>query len=65
MHKTVTLDRIVQTLEDTAGTLLDPGICIACGEDQDGCEGDAENYECNGCGKNKVFGVSGLLMHLL
>jgi hypothetical protein len=43
--------------------LDNPGFCIACGEEADGCEPDARNYECESCGAHKVFGASELLMH--
>jgi hypothetical protein len=34
------------------------GICLACGEIQwGGCEPDARNYECESCGKNRVYGL--------
>tara|TARA_R100000664_G_scaffold23097_1_gene32669 strand:- start:1190 stop:1390 length:201 start_codon:yes stop_codon:yes gene_type:complete len=38
------------------------GICTACGYEQDGCEPDAENYECEDCGERKVQGVENLLL---
>ena len=42
--------------------LENPGFCIACGADADGCEPDARNYECEICGENKVFGASELML---
>lgn len=33
------------------------GICLSCGEIQDGCEPDARNYECECCGGKNVFGL--------
>lgn len=33
------------------------GICVACGNVQEGCEPDAREYECEECGKPKVYGV--------
>ena len=32
------------------------GLCSACGNIQEGCEPDAENYECEVCGKKAVSG---------
>ena len=32
------------------------GWCLACGESQSGCEPDARKYECESCGKPKVYG---------
>lgn len=38
------------------------GFCIACGEMQEGVEPDARRYECEGCGKNKVYGAEEILL---
>jgi hypothetical protein len=38
------------------------GFCTACGEEQYGCEPDAREYECECCGKRKVFGVEELVL---
>jgi hypothetical protein len=38
------------------------GFCLACGEEQDGCEPDARQYECDLCGERKVYGIEELLM---
>lgn len=38
------------------------GICLSCGEERDCCEPDAANYECENCGKNRVFGMENLLI---
>ena len=35
-----------------------------CGDYHDGCEPDAENYPCYGCGKKKVFAAEALLMRV-
>jgi hypothetical protein len=32
------------------------GICLACGENKDTCEGDAQSYKCDVCGAFKVMG---------
>ena len=39
-----------------------PGFCLACGEEADGCEPDARQYECEACGERKVYGIEELLM---
>jgi hypothetical protein len=39
-----------------------PGFCLACGEEADGCEPDARQYECESCGERKVYGIEELLM---
>ena len=38
------------------------GICISCGDEQYGVEPDARKYECESCGKPKVYGAQELLM---
>lgn len=39
-----------------------PGFCLACGEEADGCEPDAQKYECEYCGEREVYGASEVLM---
>jgi hypothetical protein len=62
IHKTVTLDRVMQAVQAQRSTLDNPGFCIACGEDADGCEPDARKYPCELCGKRAVYGAEELLM---
>lgn len=38
------------------------GFCLACGESQSGVEPDAQRYECESCGKNKVYGAEELIL---
>ena len=38
------------------------GLCISCGAERDSCEPDVQEYECEECGKRKVYGVPELLM---
>lgn len=38
------------------------GFCLACNNVQSGCEPDARNYECEACGKRKVFGAAELVL---
>ena len=33
------------------------GICLECGEIDEGVEPDAENYQCNSCSKHAVCGI--------
>jgi hypothetical protein len=63
IHKSVTFKRVMRAVEAEMTGLDNPGFCIACGEEADGCEPDARNYECESCGAHKVFGASELLMH--
>jgi hypothetical protein len=38
------------------------GFCVACGSEQSCCEPDAERYECEGCGQDKVYGAEQILL---
>jgi hypothetical protein len=40
----------------------DGGICLSCGEHADGCEPDAERYECEACGEHAVYGIEQALI---
>jgi len=64
MHPSITSERVCEAVEREMTGLDNPGFCIACGEEADGCEPDARNYECECCGAHKVFGASELLMYL-
>jgi len=46
----------IEQLKEADDTMS--GFCIACGEEQDGCEPDAANYECECCGERQVFGAA-------
>lgn len=39
------------------------GFCLACAEDTQGIEPDAEQYTCPHCGAAKLYGAEALLMH--
>jgi hypothetical protein len=38
------------------------GMCIACRNEQSGCEPDARRYECEACGEKEVYGPHEFLM---
>jgi hypothetical protein len=56
------LDRVMEAVEESMTGLSNPGFCLACGAEHDGCEPDARNYECEECGERKVFGAEEILM---
>jgi hypothetical protein len=64
MHESITVDRVMDAVEGSMFGLENPGFCTSCGEDADGCEPDARNYECDCCGERTVFGAEELLMSL-
>jgi hypothetical protein len=43
-------------------SLDNPGICLRCGEEAEGCEPDAENYKCESCGEKQVYGAQQALI---
>ena len=47
---------------DATFGLGNPGYCLDCGTEADGCEPDARNYTCEACGKNEVYGLEECLM---
>lgn len=65
MHKSLTAERIMEAVERRMNSLDNPGFCIKCGKEQDGCEPDAREYECESCGTNTVYGADELLMELV
>jgi predicted amidophosphoribosyltransferase len=64
LHESLTEERVCAAVENGMFGLENPGFCIACGADADGCEPDAENYHCEDCGENQVFGAEQILFML-
>jgi len=62
IHPSITAERVTEACERALTTLDNPGFCIACGEEADGCEPDAREYECESCGERKVYGAEELAM---
>jgi len=64
IHPSINLDRITEACESSMTSLDNPGFCVACGEDAEGVEPDAERYECEVCGAKAVYGAEQLLLML-
>jgi len=62
LHSSITEERIIAAVKSGWFGLENPGICRACGEDQGGCEPDAENYRCESCDEREVFGAEELMV---
>tara|TARA_R110000744_G_scaffold56359_12_gene118932 strand:+ start:1117 stop:1329 length:213 start_codon:yes stop_codon:yes gene_type:complete len=62
IHDSITSDRVCEAVESQTFGLENPGFCIECGADHDGCEPDAEKYECYDCGAMAVYGAEQLLL---
>lgn len=62
MHKSITTDRVADAVKRELYGLDNPGFCLACGQEQEGCEPDARKYECESCGERQVYGAAELLI---
>lgn len=62
IHPTITESRVLDACDRASRTLDNPGFCLSCGEDAEGCEPDAERYECECCGKRMVYGAEQVLL---
>lgn len=63
-HPSVTVERVAELVKRQIGSLENPGICFHCGEEADGCEPDAREYECEACGAEQVYGAEEALIML-
>jgi hypothetical protein len=65
LHPRLTTDVIIEAAERQQVTLDNPGFCIACGNEQEGCEPDARKHKCEACGERQVYGAAELLMMVM
>lgn len=56
--------QILEAAERQMITLDNPGFCLSCGQEADGCEPDARGYWCDACGEKEVYGAEELLLML-
>ena len=61
IHPSITPERVMDAVKRRETDLENPGFCLACGEEQEGCEPDARNYQCESCGEYQVFGAEEIL----
>lgn len=64
LHHSITLERILPLAESQMFGTANPGVCLACGAERDGCEPDAREYECYECDESKVYGAEEIMMML-
>ena len=64
LHPSITTDRVLDATKREMFGLDNPGFCIECGSEQEGCEPDARNYVCECCGKRAVYGAAEILMEM-
>jgi len=62
MHLSITADRVGEAVERELTTLDNPGFCLHCGAEADGCEPDARQYQCESCGEAAVYGAAEILI---
>lgn len=63
-HKSLTDEVVLGAQKRRETTLDNPGFCLVCGIEAEGCEPDAHNYEYESCGAKQVFGVEELVMEI-
>jgi hypothetical protein len=63
-HKGLMDEVIMDAVRRQHFTLDNPGFCLICGAEASGVEPDAENYECEACGSDQVFGAEQLLFEI-
>lgn len=63
-HASLTRDAILDAVARRFTTLDNPGFCLICGCYHEGIEPDAQNYPCEACGAEQVFGAEELMLEL-
>ena len=64
-HPSITEARVLEACQRHMTSLDDPGFCLACGNEQGGCEPDARRYRCEACGEFQVYGAEELAMMIV
>ena len=64
MHKSITEQRVIGAVKRRQTTLDNPGFCVACGGEGEGCEPDMRESECESCGEHKVYGAEELFCEM-
>lgn len=65
IHPSITQERVMDAAQRQMFGLDNPGFCVACGNEQEGCEPDARHYECEECEERTVFGASELATSMI
>lgn len=58
----VTKEQIMEACARGLESLDNPGFCLECGAEAEGCEPDARKYECDCCGEHAVYGAEELML---
>jgi hypothetical protein len=65
IHPSITYEKVAEAAQRQIFGTDNPGFCLSCGEEQDGCEPDAQNYECESCGESEVFEAEFILFSIV
>lgn len=65
LHPSLTEERIMEAVQRHMFSLDNPGFCIDCGHEQEGCEPDMRKGECESCGEKSVYGAEELLLEVM
>jgi hypothetical protein len=58
----IPFEKIEAAIEENTFGFGNIGFCLACGEEADECEPDAEKYLCDNCGAKEVYGAEEIVM---
>lgn len=61
LHKSITQDRVVASVQLRMSSLENPGFCIICGEEAMSVDPDQRRGTCESCGLKGVYGDEELL----
>lgn len=64
-NSAITIERVMEAAKRQMFGLDNPGFCLICGEEADGCEPDARDYDCENCEAPAVYGAQELLFHMV
>lgn len=62
LPKGLNIETVLEAAERQMFGTDNPGFCLACGNEQEGCEPDARRYTCEACGEKKVYGAAEIVM---
>lgn len=65
IHESITVERVMIAAQEQMFGTEDMGFCVGCGEEAMYVEPDASEYECECCGKHRVYGASELLLYMV
>ena len=65
IHASITPRRVSLAMEQEMFGLANPGFCLHCGEEQEGCEPDAEGYTCDVCERDEVQGAMNVALLIM